>query len=81
MTAPASDHDRPLFVIALDRQITRRKFYHILTDPNGTVLYRSKRLSDMIAALEALDQHQARLDCPEGRSLIMTLRASDRKDP
>lgn len=69
-----------MFSIALDRQITRRKFYHILCDPAGTVIFRSKRLSDLVEVLRTLDQIECRLDCPDGRSVIMRLRADQQKE-
>lgn len=44
----------PRYCIYLDHPITRRKHFHIATDPEGTVVYKARLLSDVIDALDEM---------------------------
>jgi hypothetical protein len=51
--------DKPLgdepWQIWLDQPITRRKSFHVLTAPDGSIIWRARLLSDLIAHLDILE--------------------------
>tara|TARA_Y100001949_G_scaffold168387_1_gene167083 strand:- start:1119 stop:1367 length:249 start_codon:yes stop_codon:yes gene_type:complete len=57
------------WVVWLDSQITRRKRYHLVTDPSGEIVYRSMWLGECLAWLDLNDHPVYVLRTAIGRTL------------
>lgn len=73
--------DQPLWRVFCDQQITRRKWYFIVTDPTGAVSFSSRKLTDCIDHLEAHEQEEALLELLDGQNwAIRRLGVSNQED-
>lgn len=59
----------PLWVVFIDQQITRRKRYHLVCDPDDVQRYRSMWLGECLAWLETEGVDRYMLIPAEGRTL------------
>lgn len=71
----------PRWAIIIDCQVTRRKRYYGVVDPDGELRFYHRRLTDCIDFLRSIDQSEADLQDPEEKRIIATLRVTSTKEP
>lgn len=76
---PAQDPKPEFWCITVDRYITRRKLFHIVSNPQGEIMFRSRLLGDCIAYLAAEGQNEYMIACPNPRVGSVLCRTATRK--
>lgn len=76
---PERPPEGELWFIEIDRYITRRKLFHIVANPQGEIMFRSRLLGDCIRYLEAEGQTEYMLFCPNPEVGSVLCRTATRK--
>lgn len=70
---------RDCFTIWADARITRRKYYHLISDPEGNVVFHAKLLGDCIDWLAEREVFRYRF-CTEHWTLMLRVTSSRRQE-
>lgn len=62
----ADENLEPPFTVFADNRITRRKYYHIITDGADSVIFRSRLWGEVVEFLDTIEVHDYRLKTDEG---------------
>lgn len=81
LNTPGPDDHPGRWTIYLDMAITRRKIYHIVTNPFGVTVYRSRYLSECLGYLDAEDVSSYMLIASPYRTLGADLRTLEVRTP
>lgn len=68
-------------MIHADQNVTRRKWYHIVTDEQETVLFASRRIGECLSHIHEAGQDRLSLKLPDGTVWSMERLGKPRKDP
>jgi len=67
--------------VKADQNVTRRKWYFLLLNPQGERVYEARRLTDCLTAAWADDQHEVRLELLDGTIWHMKRMGKQKKEP
>lgn len=70
-----------MFVVYLDAPLTRRKTYHLVYDPAGRCIYRSRYFAEIVEYLHNSEIITYKLITRDGPTMVVEWRADDQKDP
>lgn len=69
-----------IFTLSLDVQITRRKFYHVILEPGGDFVFKSKHTGQCLEWFNAEGIERFEVLSDNSRWLVSLKRVSNRED-
>ena len=70
----------PRWSVWPDQRITRRKYFHLVVNPQGRTEFRSRLIAECLDYLAALGVDEFELRCPESAPVICAVQASGLKE-